>query len=105
MSGKDTRLRLLGTAESAPLLTFDAANDAFRAEWTSARDTYLELLASLGGHWVRKLYSRGPIQANEVRYARRQAQEITDHALALVAALDAAERVPARYLADREGRR
>lgn len=101
------RLRMLGTAETAPLPTFEAAQDEFRAEWRTAREAHIDLMAHVAGHWVTLLHkSNGrPIKAAEIRYARREAREVADKALALVAALDACDRVSTRYVEGRKGGR
>lgn len=98
------RIRLLGTQDDAPLATFEAAQAEFNAEWAAAREAHIDLLSHVGGHWVQLLHRRKrPIKAAEISYVRREAQEIADKALALVAALAAAERVPGRYARGGEG--
>ncbi len=97
------RLRMLGTPETAPLPTFDAAQDEFRVEWARAREAHIDLMAHVAGHWIQLLHKRSrPIKAAEIGLVRREAQEVADKALALVAALAAAERVPGRYVATRK---
>ena len=92
-------LRLLLTErDDAPLLTFEAAQEEFRSLWKKSREAHVDLMAHVAGHWVRLLHATGrPIEPTEIRLVRREAQAIADKALALVAALDEADRIAGRY--------
>ena len=94
-------LRLLTDSDGTPLRTFDEAQDAFREAWKSARIAHVDLMAVVSGHWVRLLHATDKtVRPTDIRLVRREAQEIADKALALVALLDDAERVVERYRRD-----
>lgn len=92
MNGRG-RFYVLGQQDDKPL-SFEAAQDEFKSLWSDARAAHIDLMAHVGGHWVRQLHDRrGKFTRATVKCVRDDAQKIADAALRLVAALDATLRV------------
>jgi hypothetical protein len=83
------RLRVTAPAD-APPIPIDLARDQAREQFRSARNTYVDLLGVFGGyrlHWL--LRSEEKVTVRALRSTREEAQRMAEHALALVAALEA----------------
>lgn len=96
------RFRVVDERDAGPI-PYTEANDQYRDAWREARLRYVQLLASLSGPYIERflLPSRGSqLTHAEIRGIRNRLAEATEHANAMLAALDHAVDLTRRAVPD-----